>query len=512
MTVITTSNGPVAGLEREGVLTFKGIPYAAAPVGDLRWGQPRAPQPWQDPLPTESYGPQAIQNAAAMDGLFGGPATPPETSEDCLSLNVWAPVTTDAPLPVMVWIHGGAFTMGSGGSPVYDGTTFARRGIVLVSINYRLGALGFLRLTDLTKGAIPATGSEGIVDQVFALQWVQDNIHAFGGDPNNVTIFGESAGGMSVGALLGMPSAQPLFHKAIPQSGAGHTAVSAERATRVAALLLEELGIAPDDVQALYSVSADRILAAQQALEANAGKLQEHNISGMAFQPCIDGEHIPDLPFQSIGAGIARGKPVLIGNTLEENKLFTNMAPGAANLDDGAARASLGSTFSPDEIDRLMQTYAAALKDRGDEPSPLAVLTAINTDRMFRMPALRLAEAQAGHSDDVYVYQFNWKTDFMGGALGACHALEIPYVFASHRTPGLDAFAGSGQPGADALAEAMQSRWIAFARTGKPGADVAPYASGRTTIIFDADSRIEQDPNAPEREVWSSLEHAFGTM
>ncbi len=512
MTVIATSNGPVSGTQTDGVLAFKGIPYAAAPVGKLRWAPPRAPAPWKDAIQADAYGPQAIQNDAALGAIFGGPAVKPDMSEDCLRLHVWTPVSSSEPLPVMVWIHGGAFTMGSGGSPMYDGITFAKRNIVLVSINYRLGALGFLRLTDLTGARVPATGSEGIQDQAFALQWVQENITAFGGDPDNVTIFGESAGGMSVGALLGMPAAQPLFHKAIPQSGAGHHAVPAARATRVAELLLEELGISPDDTEALYAATADEILAAQMKLEANTTELQERDIAGMAFQPCIDGVHIPDLPIRSIAAGLSKGKPVLIGTTLEENKLFTMMDPSLSSADFETVKTALGGTFAPDEIEQLLETYTAALQKRGDDPTPLAMMTAINTDRMFRMPAIRLAEAQAGHCDDVYVYQFNWKTDAMGGVLGACHALEIPYVFGSHRAPGMAGFAGSGQPGADALSQAMQSRWVAFANTGKPGTDLAPYADRRTTMVFDADSRSEQDPNAPERQIWDALPHGLGTM
>lgn len=512
MSVVQTSNGPVDSTNEQGILTFKGIPYAAPPVGKLRWAPPQAPQQWQDALRTDAYGPQSIQSAAALDGIFGAPAEPPKMSEDCLSLNVWAPEEANEPLPVMVWIHGGAFTMGSGGSPMYDGKTFARQNIVLVSINYRLGALGFLRLTDLTNGSIPATGSEGIQDQAFALTWVRDNIAAFGGDANNITIFGESAGGMSVGALMGMPAAQPLFHKAIPQSGAGHNAVTADRATRVAGLLLEELGIAPDDTQALYNVSSDQILAAQEAIQANAEKLQAQDITGMAFQPCIDGDNIPEMPIDSITAGMAKGKPVLIGTTLEENKLFTAMDPRNANLDLDAVRGQLDSMFADEDIDRLLDTYTDALGRRGDDPTPLALATAINTDRGFRLPAIRLAEAQASHSNDVYVYQFNWKTDAMGGVLGACHALEIAFVFASHRTPGLDQFAGSNQPGADDLAEAMQAHWVAFARTGKPSGDVAPYSQNRSTLVFDAQSRVEQDPNSEERQVWDTLAHAIGTM
>lgn len=232
----------------------------------------------------------------------------------------------------------------------------------------------------------------------------------------------------------------------------------------------------------------------------------------MAFQPCIDGEHIPEMPIDSITAGMAKGKPVLIGTTLEENKLFTSMDPANANLDMDGVRKQLGAVLNDDDVDQLLSTYTDALGRRGDDPTPLALATAINTDRGFRMPAIRLAEAQANHADDVYVYQFNWKTDAMGGILGACHALEIAYVFATHRTPGLDQFAGANQPGADELAETMQAHWVAFAQTGNPGEGVAPYSQNRSTLVYDTRSVVDEDPNSEERQVWDKLGHAIGTM
>ena len=214
MAIVEIRSGKIEGVTDNGVSAFKGIPYAAPPVGDLRWMPPQPVKPWAGVLTTDKFSPTAMQNASMMDGLFGGSPWP--ASEDCLYLNVWTPGLDNKKRPVMVWLHGGAFVIGSGSQPIYVSDRLARRGdVVVVTVNYRLGALGFLNLKEVTNGAIPATGNEGLLDQIAALEWVRDNIAAFGGNPENVTIFGESAGGMSVGALLGLPRAKGLFHKAI---------------------------------------------------------------------------------------------------------------------------------------------------------------------------------------------------------------------------------------------------------------------------------------------------------
>jgi para-nitrobenzyl esterase len=219
MTIVATTGGPVQGREKDGIFDFRGIPYAAPPVGELRFRPPQPVEPWADVRDVTRFGPMAPQNQGAMEAMFGAPPRPMD--EDCLTLNVWTPGCDDAKRPVMVWIHGGAFLYGTGATPWYDGRTFARNDVVLVTINYRLGALGFLH--------VDGQGNNGILDQVAALEWVRDNIAAFGGDPGNVTAFGESAGAMSVGTLLGLPAAKGLFVKAIPESGAAHSARSTPR-------------------------------------------------------------------------------------------------------------------------------------------------------------------------------------------------------------------------------------------------------------------------------------------
>jgi para-nitrobenzyl esterase len=508
MSRVNTASGPVEGIEQAGHHIFKGIPFAAPPVGSLRWAAPQAAAPWSEPLSAAEFGVQSLQSATLMGAMFGGVQEELALGEDCLTLNIWTRGCDDATRPVMVWIHGGAFIIGSGSSPMYDGARFADRDVVLVSINYRLGALGFLRLTDLTSGAIPSTGNEGLLDQIAALAWVRENIAAFGGDPENVTIFGESAGGMSVGCLMGMASAAPLFHKAIPQSGACHTASPIETSNLVAELTLEKLGIAADDTAALMNADGAALLAAQEAVLAELAATQR--VQGMAFQPVIEPEHLPTLPIEAVRAGSARGKPVLVGSNLEENKLFTTMNP--EQIDDAQLRDTLGKSFAESDRERLIEGYRNSLESRGAAANAGDIGSAIGTDRMFRMPGVRLAEAQLEHCDDVFGYLFDWETSFMN--LGACHAMELGFVFGTYGGPQMAPFFDGAKAGADGLSTAMMDAWCLFAATGNPGGTqpATTYAQNRATLIFGADCRTEEDPYPAERQLWDQLEDQIGQM
>lgn len=510
MSIADTTYGPVEGYERDGLHIFKGIPFAAPPTGANRWAPPKPPEAWTEPRQTTRFGAQAMQSATPLSAMFGGVQQEVAFAEDCLTLNVWTQGCDDGARPVMVWIHGGAFVLGSGSSPIYDGSALASRGVVLVSINYRLGAFGFLRFKDVTGGAIPSTGNEGLLDQIRALEWVRDNIASFGGDPNNVTIFGESAGGISVGCLMGIEAAAPLFHKAIPQSGACHTAALLEAANSVAEMTLAELGIAPTDTDALLNADADQVLKAQEAVLAARAAPGTERVIGMAYQPVLDGEHLETLPIDAVKGGSISGKPVLVGHTLEEMKLFVSMTPQPADI--SALHDALSVTLSEVEREHLIRGYRASLERRGVPAGAGDISAAIGTDRMFRMPGVRLAEAQLAHCDDVFVYQFDWATSFFD--LGACHALELAFVFGTHHRRGLEAFFDGAKPGADELNDAMMSAWVNFATTGNPGGNApAPnYAQNRATLIFDANSRIEEDPYSIERELWDGLDQHIGEM
>ncbi|MBV9412535.1 MAG: carboxylesterase/lipase family protein [Acidimicrobiia bacterium] len=495
MTIVETATGSVQGRVKDGISEFRGIPYAAPPVGELRFRPPQPVQPWTGVRDATRFGPTAPQNQGAMESLFN--AEPLPMNEDCLTLNVWTPACDDAKRPVMLWIHGGAFLFGTGATPWYDGRSFARDDVVLVTINYRLGAFGFLH--------VDGQGNNGILDQVAALEWVRDNIAAFGGDPGNVTVFGESAGAMSVGTLMGLPAAKGLFVKAIPESGAAHAARTAEDAEQLAAEMLVELGVdnGPRAVDRLRDLPVDALLQAQT-------KIVEREMStsgrGIPFAPVVDGVVLPEPPIDAIGKGQAAGVRVLVGTTREEWKLFTMMDPEIANLDDDGAARRLrrlinDSARAPEVITHYRSTRPdATVSD---------LWTAVGTDVIFRIPAVRLAEKQSALGNDVYMYRFDYRTPVFGGVLGACHALEIPFVF-DVLGPTTEMFVGPINDDLRTLAGRMHESWVAFARTGRPEADGLPdwpryTADERATMLFDVQPEVVDDPDGQDREVWAGL-------
>ena len=435
----------------------------------------------------------APQNPVAFDlmDLDVGP-----TAEDCLYLNVVTPGCDDARRPVLVWIHGGGFTIGSGSQEMYDSGPLARRGdVVVVSINYRLGALGFLAL-----GAEGTTANAGLLDQVAALRWVRDNIAVFGGDPGKVTIFGESAGGMSVGCLLGMPEAQGLFHRAIPMSGAAHATNPREGSERFGAELCSELGVAEGDADALRQIPVDAILKAQASLEQRLASSPQR----MGFRPNVDDSSLPEPPYQAIQAGLSRDIPVLVGATRDEWRLLGLADPGAASLDEARLTKRIEER-APGHGARIVRTYAEARP--GASPSEL--FFAIETDRIFRVPAIRLGEAQAAHQPATFAYLYTWESPAMDGQLGACHGVDVPFAFGLIGTKGADFFAGSG-PAAEALAGRTMDAWLGFARGGDPGHSGLPdwtafEPGARQTMLFGPECELVSDPFAAERAAWDGV-------
>ena len=504
-----TTAGEVEGVRKDGVCVFKGIPYAAPPVGSRRWLPPEPAEPWSGVRPATSFGPIAPQNPIEIH-ILEAPEPEPQ-DEDCLYLNICTPGLDDARRPVLVWIHGGGFTMGSGSSPGCNGRTLSGRGdAVVVTINYRLGALGFLNLREATGGKVPAIGNEGLLDQVFALEWVKDNIAAFGGDPGNVTIFGESAGGMSVGCLLGMPQARGLFHKAIPQSGATHTANDMARSIRVANTLLDILGVSGGDTDALRSLSVERLLAAQKELAARADA-PDADIGGTPLQPVVDGSVLPRFPFEAVAAGSADGIPIMVGTTLEEWKLLVMADESLRTLDDDGLLRRCRRVVRDGDVAPLVDAYRESRGKRGQATSPSELFLAIETDRVFRMPAIRLAESHLRRKHPAYVYLFTWQSPAMDGALGACHALELGFVFGAID----ENFQGSG-PEVDALATKMQDAWLAFARTGDPSCESLGewpvYGDRRETMLLGKECKLEEAPYDEERCAWDALPDEIGSL
>jgi para-nitrobenzyl esterase len=485
--VVGTVYGKVRGQVSDGVAAFKGIPYAAPPFGPNRMRPPVRPQAWDGIRDATAYGPTAPKPPypPPYDGLLPEPVI---AGDDCLNLNVWTPDPGGSGLPVMVWIHGGAFVNGSGAVPDYAGDRFARDGVVCVTINYRLGADGFLLLDD-------ATPNRGLLDQIAALEWVQENIAAFGGDPGTVTIFGESAGAMSVATLLSMPRAAGLFRRAIPQSGAGHHALPAETARIITAELARRLGVAPTLAE-VAAVPVDRLVATQfqlsgdLAMNPDPGRWREVAANAMAFEPVVDGEILPARPIDGIAAGNGRGVDLLVGTNRDENRLFL-VPTGVADVIDDASLALVAGGLGLDAAGLAL--YRSGASSAGD------ALADVMTDWFFRIPAIRLAEQ---HHGEAYMYEFAWPTPVFGGRLGACHALEIGFVFDTLDVEGGDVLYGSAPPGD--LAATMHRAWVDFARTGRPGWD-AYDSSTRATMTFDLDSVVVHDPRAEQRNLWEGI-------
>jgi para-nitrobenzyl esterase len=503
MTVqVRTRHGMVEGEQRSGHVAYRGIPFAKPPVGALRFRAPEPPEDWSGVRAALTYGPSAMQGGSAIMGMS---ATGPR-SEDCLYLNVDTPAVDGKRRPVLFWIHGGGFTLGSGSSPIYDGGPLAERGdVVVVTINYRLGALGYLSLLEHGGERLGASANVGQLDQIAALRWVRDNIEGFGGDPDNVTIFGESAGSFAVCTLLVMPEARGLFHRAVAQSGASLQLTDRYGAAKVTSALLAQLQIAENDVEALWRVPADAIIAAQDA----AGQA----VRGRGYFPVLDGKHVPLQPPAAMAAGQSAQVPLIIGTNRDEINLF--VMPLLRDLDkpmsDEQACAVLARELprhAADRVPGLLATYRESRSARGLPHGNRALLGAIQSDFRFRIPAIRYAEAYRAQQAATFMYLFCYESPAMRGALRACHALEIPFVFGTLGAPFQDRFAGKGEA-VDRLSERMMDAWLAFARRGSPSmshADWIPYdAQRRATLVFDKESRLEDAPYDQERAAWDGI-------
>ena len=472
--VIEVEGGRVRGVHRHDHWSFSGIPYAASPAGTARFRPPSPPEPWTGLRPADRFGPVAPQAPSLIDVSLGG--KPEEQSEDCLHLNIWTPALDGGRRPVMVWIHGGSFVGGSGSGGLYRGGTLARDGdVVVVTFNYRLGMLGFLAHPALeSEGqswldgeAWSGFGNWGLADQVAALRWVRDHIADFGGDPGNVTLFGESAGGMSVSALLAVPAARGLFHRAIVESG-GPYAYTPDQAASVAEQLADQLGV-PLTRGALEQVPAADLVEAVVAFDQRGGHRDD---SGLLMMPVVDGGLLPTDPTVAVAGGSAADVPLLIGTNRDEMSFFTFGNPALNALDlDGLRRWMRRLSPDPEANDAVITTVAAARADRGESVTPRDLWVAIATEYVFRIPSLRLADAHlaaAAPGVGTYVYLFTWSSPMLDGYLGSCHALDIPFVFGTVQNPAIQGFSGGGTEALE-LSSSMRQAWSTFARTGSPG-------------------------------------------
>jgi para-nitrobenzyl esterase len=505
-----TNYGSLRGVAEDDIVIFRGIPYARPPVGHFRFAPLQPPDSWTGTRDATIFGPQALQPPVAISS---GLTTAAQQSEDCLTLNVWTPAVDDARRPVMVYLHGGGYVTGAGSQPTHDGATFARRGdVVVVTINYRLGLFGFLRGIDVCGEALPSTGSEGLLDQLAAISWVKDEIAAFGGDPANVTVFGSSAGALSIGLMLAMPRARGLFQKAIMQSAPAFS--NSWGTPQVMEAILADLALAPSEAGRLRDLPAAQLLDIQTRITPRS--------AGVAYGPVADGTDIPSDTDAAIAGGSAAGIPLLVGTNLEEYKFFRRMDRAVESLTDESLLARLADPRTTAEardhasVDpaEAVALYRRERASRGESTVAPDLWFAIMTDRHFRVPSMRIAELHAAHTPATYTYLFTWKSPAWDGKLGAGHEVSTPFVFGTFNAhSGLD-LVPAGSPVGE-LPNQMQDAWIAFARTGSPQtpalAGWQPYTAGRrSTMLLGPSCGPVDAPLEAERRLWDARVAAGG--
>ncbi|ARX80908.1 carboxylesterase [Streptomyces alboflavus] len=494
--LVRTEAGAVRGRSEEGVAVFRGIPFAEPPVGELRFAAPRPARGWDGERAALAYGPPPPQAGVfGMDGL-----AQEAPGDDWLTVNVWSPDPgAGAGLPVMVWIQGGAYVIGMSGLPEYDGGRLAREGgVVVVTFNYRVGIEGFAQI----EGA-PA--NRGLLDQVAALEWVRDNIRAFGGDPDRVTVFGQSAGGGSVAALLAMDRAKGLFHRAVAQSVQG-TCFSPELAADVTAACAAELALRPTAAD-LATVDPARLSATGDAVTAKIAQWAErwgrpaHRT--IPFAPVVDGDVLPATPWQALAEGAARDIELIAGHTRDEHRLFGAIDGTLGQVTEEQAETAL-RVFAPDPDGP--RRYREALPDAG----PDELYERVHADWLFRMPSLHLAEAHVRSGGRAHVYELTWSAPGMGGALGACHGLDVPLVFGNLTHGQTAALLGEGpSPEAESVSAHLRGAWTAFATHGDPGWP-AYDSERRLTRLFDTQPAVAPDPEQTSRLLWQ--DHPFAAL
>ncbi|MDY6995848.1 MAG: carboxylesterase/lipase family protein [Actinomycetota bacterium] len=500
--VVDTTHGPVRGVDDGTVKVWKSVRYAAAPVGELRWRAPQPPLAWTEPVDAARVGPVCPQPTDPRIPIdLGAPQ-----GDDFLTLNVWAPsdTTPGDGKPVMVWVHGGAYILGSATQPLYHGATLASGGdVIVVTVNYRLGALGFLELPTLGADSERFATNLGLRDVIAALEWVRDNIAAFGGDPARVTLFGESAGGGVVTTLLGSPAAGGLFSAAIAQSSPATSSYDTDRAARIARRFLEVLGLGPADLDRLAGLPTAAIVSASRTV---FDEVPLNTPGLLAFAPIVDGDVVPDYPVATARRGKTHPVPLIIGTNKNEAALFRYMKSPLMPVTPERVRAMFAQIASEQPGVRLPSpaeledTYRGRGKVKG---------MGVSSDLGFRMPSIWFAEGHRAVAP-VFLYRFDFATPLLRLVrLHAAHATELPYVWgnlvAGRKDP---TFALGGLKAGRSVSERLRARWTNFATHGRPvGLDGQPqwrpYEAGRrATLVIDKQESVVDDLDAEVRQAW----------
>ena len=507
---VEISTGKLRGTYTQGIHAYKGIPYGGPTGGKNRFQPPVPVESWAGVKEANGYGQACWQPAdiSPQSYTFMGAVGLSLMGEDCLVLNVWSPGLNDnRKRPVMVWLHGGGFFVGSGDHlPCFDGASLAKSGdVVVVSLNHRLGVFGYLYLDEIAGDRYKGSGNAGMLDIVQALKWVRDNITVFGGDPGNVTVFGQSGGGAKVTALLAMPAAKGLIHRAVSQSGPGMKERPAEGATQVARQYLGAFGLKPNQLERLHEMRTDMVYSGWAAMTPSVGMPFGH------FAPVVDGKVLPVQPFDPVAAPTAADVPLMIGTNKDEVLFMLMRQPELKTCDENLMRKTLieRSRFEPgginaplERIDDLISVY----RRTRPQASPFDRLIAMLTDQK-RAAAISVAERKtaAGHAP-AYMYMFTWESPFLGGAVKSCHGLELPFVFNNVEPTGM---IGNG-PERFKLAEKISATWISFARNGNPNHKGIPnwpaYESGkRATMMLNLQCQMQEDPHPEERKIWEEI-------
>ena len=487
--VVKTANGPVQGETEGGVLVFRGIRFAEPPVGKLRFRPPVPPAPWSDVRPALDFAP-ACPQIVELDPTENNNSV---MAEDCLAVNVWTPKADSGKRPVMVFIHGGANIDGSARNTWYDGTTLAERGnLVLVTLQYRLGAWGYLELSEIGGKDYAESGNLGVLDQIAALKWVKQNIASFGGDPENITLFGQSAGGMATARLMGMPQARGLFHKAVLESGAGSRGgTTVAQATEVAKAYMKLAGV--NTVEELQKLSMVDMREAQR-------KLFETRFEDSSFGPVIDGIVLKEGSMDAIADGLGDKIPVMVGTVLDEMRYWSTIEDLPLETKPESLLRKQLADLVGDRADEVIAAYKRNNPDYGD------VVVQITSDLVFRLPSIEVAELASHRGQPTYMYLLTYRSTSTYRKYDSAHTMEIPFVFGVINDLDVIAFTGR-DPHRETLMKQVQQAWINFARTGNPNHSGLPVwaqydGDKRATMELGITCHMVNDPRSEERRAW----------